>query len=251
MNETWKPVVGFENVYEVSDQGRVKRVKAGRGAVVGRILSMTRVNKKGYPTVFLHKHEDGVQTRKAFTTHLVVASAFLHPKPSEKHQINHKDGVKTNNALDNLEWVTNDENMAHSWDNGLRHYFGENNHTAKLTESDVYEIIRLKGQVRQRDIALRYGIGLNQIKAIHRGISWKHITNLPDVAESLRNVEFHTIGALNGEKNSNAKLTTQQVKEIKSLFGIYTTRELSNLYNISIDTIGRIRRGELWNSVTI
>jgi len=251
MNEVWNPVVGFENVYEVSDHGRVKRVRAGRGAVAGKILSMTRINKKGYPTVFLHKCENGIQTRKAFTTHLVVAAAFLPPKPSVEHQINHKDGVKTNNSPSNLEWVTNDENIAHSWANGLRHYIGENNHTSKLTESDVYEIIRLKGQVRQRDIAVRFNVGLSQIKAIHRGISWKHITNLPDVAESLRNVEFHTIGGPKGEKSSNAKLTNQQVREIKSLFGTHTTRELSNLYNISVDTICLIRRGKRWNSVKI
>jgi hypothetical protein len=115
MNEIWRPVVGFEGVYEVSDHGRVKRIMGGRGAVTGKILSLNRLNKKGYATVWLHKFINGVQVKKFMTTHHVVAAAFLPPQPTPDHQVNHKDGVKTNNCADNLEWVTNQENMDHSW----------------------------------------------------------------------------------------------------------------------------------------
>lgn len=251
MDEIWRPVVGFEGVYEVSDHGRIKRVMGGRGAVAGKILSLNRLNKKGYPTVWLHKFIDGVQVKKFMATHHVVAAAFLSPRPTPQHQINHKDGVKANNHVDNLEWVTNQENMDHSWRMGLRSYAGENNHTAKLTEREVYEIISLKGVITQRGIARRYSIGLNMIKAIHAGRSWKHITAQPTIAEHLLTVALNTMNPSKGESIGTSKLTESEVREIKLAPVSCTNPQLAKKYNVSVDTIFKIRSGRAWKHVTV
>jgi hypothetical protein len=97
--ETWKWIDGYEDLYKVSDCGTVKRMNYHR---IGkeRVLKGMK-DKKGYLQVGLWKN--GVQKR--FTIHRLVAQAFL-PNPNNLPQVNHKDEVKTNNHLENLEWCT-------------------------------------------------------------------------------------------------------------------------------------------------
>lgn len=238
-------------MYEVSSFGKVKRVLGGRGAVPGRILSLNRINKKGYRTVLLHKSDGGVQVKKSTTVHQVVAHAFLPPQPTPIHQVNHKDGVKTNNFVDNLEWTTNQENMDHSWRVGLRNYSGENSHTAKLTESDVMEIIELKGVVKQRELAVRYGVNLSCIKCIHACRTWKHITAQEEILNKLKTAKINTYGGPRGENSGNAKLTEKEVIEIKRLFPTHRNKDIATMYGVSRDTIYCIRTGKLWKHVMI
>ena len=109
MNEIWKPVVGYEGLYEVSNMGRVrsldKRVKTRRADtdsffIKGRMLTQ-KPRHGGYLGVQLWR--DG----KCFqeTTHRIVAKAFI-PNPENLPQVNHKDEDKTNNCVENLEWCT-------------------------------------------------------------------------------------------------------------------------------------------------
>ena len=107
--ETWKPVIGWEDSYEVSDEGRVRRSCEGRATFIGRIQKPT-LNRKGYPIANLNR--DG--RRQIIPVHKLVATAFIGPRPAGK-EINHRDGNKTNNALPNLEYVTPSENMRHSY----------------------------------------------------------------------------------------------------------------------------------------
>lgn len=82
-------------------------------AVTGRIMAQTK-NRKGYHTVHLSK--GGFDKR--ISVHRIVAITFI-PNDENKEQVNHKDGNKDNNAVENLEWVTNLENMRHAFSNGL------------------------------------------------------------------------------------------------------------------------------------
>ena len=95
--EYWKPVVGYEGLYEVSNWGRVKSLNYNHTGK-GKILKQNQI-MNGYKSVMLCK--DG--KRKNYLVHRLVAEAFI-PNPDNLPQVNHKDENKTNNNVDNLEW---------------------------------------------------------------------------------------------------------------------------------------------------
>lgn len=110
--EEWRPVVGYEGIYDVSTHGRVRRVEDARrgGWKAGRIMQ-AGVTKLGYLYVNLF---DGVHPNgKKSYVHVLVAAAHIGPKPIGK-EVNHIDRDKTNNHVSNLEYKTHLENMEHS-----------------------------------------------------------------------------------------------------------------------------------------
>jgi hypothetical protein len=112
--EQWRPVVGHEGWYEVSDFGRVRRVKPAKGTVVGRILTPF-VHRNGYH--YLRLHDNG--EIHEYRIHRLVLAAFCGPCPLG-YETNHKNGIKSDNRAENLEWVTSSENSLHSWTMGLQ-----------------------------------------------------------------------------------------------------------------------------------
>lgn len=108
--EVWRPVRGFEGVYEVSFDGKVRRIAPGRGAKVGRILKPT-TNRKVEGYLFLFLYRECKSTRHY--VHRIVAEAFHGPAP-EGQEVNHIDGDKLNCCASNLEWVTKQENARHA-----------------------------------------------------------------------------------------------------------------------------------------
>lgn len=121
--EIWKDITGFEGHYQVSNLGRVKSLEwiyySGQGHYAKKvqpekILSQKISKKTGYCIVLLYGEK-----RHYCSVHRLVAEAFL-PKLEGKTIINHKDGNKQNNKVENLEWVTYSENTIHALRHGLR-----------------------------------------------------------------------------------------------------------------------------------
>lgn len=184
MEEVWKDIKGFEGYYQISNKGNVKSLTRriqyiSRGKVTFRtqyekILKQSFCSS-GYPIVHLY---DDVE-RKNVMIHRLVAIHFLEPETG-KDFVNHKDGIKSNNCVSNLEWCTKSENSLHALDNELMFKRGEDCNFAKLTDRQVKEIISLrkfgKGKFFSRDIALKYGVSTGYITELTspRG-KWQHL----------------------------------------------------------------------------
>lgn len=139
MQEIWKDVGGFEGLYQVSNLGRVKSLEKkipygyGLRTIPERILK-NNVNEYGYLYVRLYKDAKGTK----FKIHRLVALTFLE-NPKNKRCVNHKDGNKQNNCVENLEWVTHGENMQHAADNKLwtSWNLGKHYHLKKQQKKDA------------------------------------------------------------------------------------------------------------------
>lgn len=114
VSEQWRPIPGYEDLYSVSDLGRVRREGGGSGARPGRIVTPV-LGRQGYYVVQLWRHSKRFPT----TVHALVAAAFIGSRPAGAY-VNHIDGQKRNNRVVNLEYVTPGENSAHAYRTGLR-----------------------------------------------------------------------------------------------------------------------------------
>lgn len=169
--EIWKPIKGFEGYYEVSSLGRVRGLNRqvwhkGNNCfhhVSGQILRQYPVSKE-YPYLKVHLVKDGVH--KNGIIHRLVTEAFI-PQVIGKPHINHKDGNKFNNTVENLEWVNQTENLAHSLVNGIHH-------SVKLNLKQVEEIRERykKGGISQRALGKEYGVGQDTISRVVSGKTW-------------------------------------------------------------------------------
>lgn len=115
MKEIWKDIVGYERLYQISNLGRVKSLNYN-GTKKEKVLKPT-LNDNGYYVVYLYKNK----RRKTIRVHRLVAETFI-SNSKNKPQVNHKDGNKQNNGVENLEWCTNQDNVRHAVKNGLCKY---------------------------------------------------------------------------------------------------------------------------------
>jgi hypothetical protein len=171
--EEWRPVVGWEDRYEVSDVGRIRSkdmlcgARAGGEALRrGRVL--VQVPKQGrYLAVTFAKGD----RREQRMVHDVVAAAFIGPKPEGLHTL-HRDDDKGNNIKENIRYGTPKENAADKKING-NGLEGEKHHQAKLTEEDV-RFIR-SSAFSNKELAEMYGVYPSHIWCVKTRKVWKHI----------------------------------------------------------------------------
>lgn len=168
--EHWQAIVGYEGIYDVSSAGRIRRVAPGPGTWPGRILK-AYVSGWGYLWVSLSRQGQ----QRFHSVHRLVASAFI-GVPGRGDEVNHRDGDKTNNCPQNLEWTTPLGNMAHARQLGLLpNRSGSANSRAKVNEVDVPIIRKLHGSLSYTGIAQRYGVHKTTIQAICQRRSWSHV----------------------------------------------------------------------------
>lgn len=172
-----KPIKGFENLYEITDKGEIitlpRKLKTPTAEyVLKENISKGHKNKKGY-LVFDFRRRGGCTE----LVHRLVAEAFI-PNPNNYTQINHKDGDKTNNCVENLEWCNNSMNQKHAFENGLQKGYFEH-HNSKLTYEDVVYIKKnyKKGVVGFgiRSLANKFNVCDSTIKQILNGQSYRNI----------------------------------------------------------------------------
>ena len=166
MIEKWRAVIGYEGIYAISSLGRIRRN--------GRIIRAS-INPHGYWQVGLCVGGKSV-TRKV---HRIVAMSFLGLPPKGRPWVNHIDGRKLNNCVENLEWSSPSENIQHGYDNGLqvvKRCRGEANGSAKLTEDSVRSIrARRRTGEPLKSIAVDYGIHFGTVSGICRRTRWAHV----------------------------------------------------------------------------
>lgn len=178
--ETWKEITNSKS-YAVSNQGRVKRLERQEwnkhnncySTYREHILEQSTNNTKGYCRIRI-VYLDGID--KTESVHVLVAEAFI-PNPNNLPQVNHKDGIKTHNYVENLEWCSQSENMRHSIDilGNIHGTQGEDCNFAVLKEEQVLQIPTLMLTKTQLDISKLFNVSPTTITEIVSGRSWKHL----------------------------------------------------------------------------
>lgn len=170
--EVWKPIKDWEDYYHISNYGRLKsltRVYSTRNVVKKEKIVTAKTIGKRYLKYTLYL--DGVT--KTHSAHRLVAEHFI-PNIESKPYINHINGIKTDNRVENLEWCTPSENIYHAYKIGLSRQDGENHATKKLNWASVREIRKLHSDgVDKYELAKTYNIHHGHVNNIIAKLYWK------------------------------------------------------------------------------
>ena len=168
-NTIVRPVVGYEDLYSVTNWGDLISHHRARP-----FLIRPGTGKDGYVRAVLHKRGK----RRTVYLHRLIAEAFL-PNPQGKPQVNHINGRKAENHVANLEWCTIAENIQHGHATGLIPH-GEKHYLSKLSQEDVTNIRAAAATgILQKDLAKQYGVTPMAISSLMTGKTWKHTNSIP------------------------------------------------------------------------
>ena len=176
--KNWKTIPNY-SLYQASEDGEIKTFN-------WKNTGQTRIMKPafdncGYLRTMIKNDNGKFDTIKV---HRIIAQTFI-PNPENKPQVNHKNGIKSDNSIDNLEWSTVSENIRHSFDSGFHpSRKGENNPSAKISEREVLEIRalyipskggKIKDRLTKSQIAEMYKVSVSLIKRIVTNQTWNHL----------------------------------------------------------------------------
>lgn len=165
IKEIWKDVPGYEELYQVSSNGDVYSLISGKDL-------KPCSNDKGYQIVKLYSEPfNGTTT----PIHRLVALAFL-PNPDNKPQVNHKNGVKTDNRVENLEWMTSQDNVRHAYRNKLKSNDCQKSPTTIFNNSQVSEMRRMFSEgMTYREVANHFNARYDTTWKLIKGINYKNL----------------------------------------------------------------------------
>lgn len=177
-NEIWVDIKGHEGFYQVSDKGRIRSLdryiwqadKDGnlyQRFMKGKLLSLKRNNGNDYINVQLLEGNGSIEQN--YYLHILVAEHFI-PNTDNKPTVNHKDGNKSHNYVENLEWATQSEQVRHAYDNGLN--FG-----VKLNKEKAKEIYNFANNAIYTidELAIKYDVSKRTIRSIQNKKTWRSI----------------------------------------------------------------------------
>lgn len=251
--EIWKPVVGFEGWYEISDAGSVRRCARSFNMANGvpRTLKVRPVKPKvgaaGYLRVGLYT-TDGKQVFRA--VHRLVCEAFNGPAPEDRPDVNHKNLQKSDNRPSSLEWCNHQENMDHAASAGLWNPLlgakGRAGYLDKLTVESILQDLMLRSMTRA-EIAAKYEVSRHVISDLAGGRSYT-FTQTKDrkslgLARTLVNDPY-----LHPAKRR--KLSVEDVAEIRRLYSSAdncpSQAAIGALFGVTQTTVSEIVRNESW-----
>lgn len=219
-----KPIKNFEGYLISSEDGSIYSNVKGKNMF--KLKTYTKPD--GYLAVSLwDTAKRGSKKRKTFLVHRLVAETFI-PNDNNKPTVNHKDGIKTNNSVDNLEWATSHEQNVHSFANGLNYARkGEEANRALLTWDDVHYIRDNYPSESVSNLSKKFNVAEPTIYAILYNQTWIDYNYNPKNKGLFKKVK-----------------TTQDVREfIYRNRNNYSGKEFAKMFNISESTVSVIRNG--------
>jgi hypothetical protein len=171
--EIWKDVKGYEGYYQISDFGNIRSLDRYVNTTYGKRIEKGKILKKpishGYCRIALQKNG----FIRKIMIHRLVSLAFIE-NIENKEQVNHINGIKNDNRVENLEWVTQSENELHSYRIlNKKSLQGQLHGNSKLTEKDVLEI--RQSELSDKELSLIYNSSRKNINDIKNKKRWKHI----------------------------------------------------------------------------
>ena len=240
IKEEYKTIPWAEN-YKVSNTGKVfsfAKIKLGieLRPTISKNKRMMSLGKNLYPTVSISDNDKKIGN---YNIHRLVAEAFI-PNPENKSQVNHIDGDKTNNCVNNLEWVTPKENTQHAIKEKLMNPpIGERCGSSKYTEAQVLDAIKLLSEGKpNKEVAEITKIDTRAISDIRNKKSWVYLWNT-NKTENLSIPEGD-----DGRYKSKLSIETRAeiIKDSKSL----AVKDLVKKYNLDQGVASRIKSGKTW-----
>ena len=216
----WKDVKGFEDYYEISSEGSLRR------KATGRILKPKR-DKDGYLEYCLCVNNKRTYKRG----HRLVAIAFI-PNLEDKPEVNHKDNIKHNNCIDNLEWVTDSENNRHYY----AEFHGPDKGLCTLVKGQWDEILSLhKAGKSYKYIADYFSLGIKRTDTIGDVLAGNRLTSVTGFTSDMRNT-VNTVSQKIDDSTVVSLLTDSYIDGI-------TNNTLCKVYSLSPAQVSRIVNG--------